>query len=630
MAITKAPPRIHTAYNPQQIVANSPFTMSTVSPQVPTTIEIIDNQCDGQGVFQHAMSESRTYIAPEWVYYDHRVSGVYLIDATPYGVVNAVRQLYGDPDMSALITNNIAILNSSGLNSIEARSDNMIVYKVYEGYPIVINVITSLGSSVQLTRDDGVSAVIPEPLGLSSGVYNPPVASIECIPGGSIMAGTGTYSLELIYADRVSGVGPFSDIKYINGYFFGVATNWLARSVDGFSWSVIDLPLSGNSISYGNGVYVIVGAGGLTARSTDGVTWDAVTTPTNNTLASVTFGGGYFVATGGTNTGVVVRSNNGLNWTLHNIGVNMGSYAITYGGGYFVSVGFNAAQYARSADGATWTTGTLPNPYSVLYTVTYAQGIFIAGSVSAGILTSTDGLTWVVRNVGGAAIRITGIDYGDGVYIAVGGTRSGTHEEHWFSSTDGVTWVEGDISGAISFTCLGYGNGVFVAGGASGNYSVFDTVFTPDPGGLSISTQIIHCPFSDSQKLYVRWLNQNGGWDYQMFQINTRIQNRTTSQSVFEGYIEDIQNPENYLIVYDGESEFRAVTGSARLEKYEYDIIQYIHQSPIIERYDKTLDKWIRIRLVANAQNEWNKDTRFGEVAFTFILEPVQKQYPGL
>lgn len=115
-----------------------------------------------------------------------------------------------------------------------------------------------------------------------------------------------------------------------------------------------------------------------------------------------------------------------------------------------------------------------------------------------------------------------------------------------------------------------------------------------------------------------------------MFQINTRIQNRNTSQSVFEGYFNDVSNPENYMIVYDGESEFRALTGSARLEKYEYDIIQYIHQSPIIERYDKDLDKWLRIRLIANAQNEWNTSTRFGEVSFTFILEPVQKQYPGL
>lgn len=625
MAITKAPPRIHTAYNPQQIMANSPFTMSTVPPQVPTTIEIIDNQCDGQGVFQHAMSESRTYIAPEWVYYDHRVSGVYLIDATPYGVVNAVRQLYGDPDMSKLLMGDLAVLNSNR----EDDTDNLAVYRAYTGYPIDVNVLVGAGAAVRLTNSSGESATLPESLAASGGTYNPPVATVRVEPGASVTAGTGSYSLELIYVSRATGFPSFSDVQYINGYFWGVAGTKLLRSVDGFSWTDIDLPLRASAIAFGNNTYIIVGAAGAAAWSTNGTTWNYVQTPTTSLLQSVAFGNGLFVATGGTNEGIVVRSLEGINWTLHRIGVNMNSYKITFGNGYFVSVGTNAASYARSVDGDTWVTGNFPSPYAAAYTVDYSEGSFLAGTAGA-IFRSTDGLAWVLAATVGASERVLGIAYGNGVYIAVGGVRSGTHTDVWWSSTDGIDWNTGVINDTVNFYALTYGNGVFVSVGNSGYYSVFDTVFTPDPGGLSIQTRIVPCTIPDSQKLYVRWLNQNGGWDYQMFQINTRIQNRTTSQSVFEGYIEDIQNPENYLIVYDGESEFRAVTGSARVEKFEYDILQYIHQSPIIERYDKTLDKWIRIRLVANAQNEWNKDTRFGEVAFTFILEPVQKQYPGL
>lgn len=630
MAITKAPPRIHTAYNPQQITANSPFTMSTVPPQVPTTIEIIDNQCDGQGVFQHAMSESRTYIAPEWVYYDHRVSGVYLIDATPYGVVNAVRQLYGDPDMSKLLMGDLAVLNSNR----EDDTDNLAVYRAYTGYPIDVNVLVGAGAAVRLTNSSGESATLPESLAASGGTYNPPVATVRVEPGGDITAGTGYYSLELIDTFFINPTGRLyylQGIVYANGlhvavgYPAGAPINGvIATSIDGYNWSVNftnEEPIYFMDITFANNLFVAISSNGVFGYSSNGIDFTLGSITGSSSLNSIVFGAGYFVAVG--SNSIFSISPNGYEW--ENISVSTrGINDVAFGNGVFIAVG--SLGTLRSTDGRNWTSvNTGITAVKVVFTDN--KFVIVGSRVSA---VSTDGITW---DTGVTPIGTTpnGLFHTDSAIIALYAAAGSGAQSRWASSVDGLEWVQGYTGIVGRSLYAGVFNGNYsVAVGASNLVGIFDTVFTPDPGGLSIQTRIVPCTIPDSQKFYVRWLNQNGGWDYQMFQINTRIQNRTTSQSVFEGYIEDIQNPENYLIVYDGESEFRAVTGSARVEKFEYDILQYIHQSPIIERYDKTLDKWIRIRLVANAQNEWNKDTRFGEVAFTFILEPVQKQYPGL
>ncbi len=53
----------------------------------------------------------------------------------------------------------------------------------------------------------------------------------------------------------------------------------LARSEDGITWKVLSDYWFGNSIAFGNGVFVSVGSNGRIQVSVDGVTWSIAGSP---------------------------------------------------------------------------------------------------------------------------------------------------------------------------------------------------------------------------------------------------------------------------------------------------------------------------------------------------------------
>jgi photosystem II stability/assembly factor-like uncharacterized protein len=51
-------------------------------------------------------------------------------------------------------------------------------------------------------------------------------------------------------------------------------------------------------VTYGNGLFVAVGARGTILTSSDGANWTKQTSPTDDLLIAVTYGNGIFVAVG--------------------------------------------------------------------------------------------------------------------------------------------------------------------------------------------------------------------------------------------------------------------------------------------------------------------------------------------
>ena len=179
----------------------------------------------------------------------------------------------------------------------------------------------------------------------------------------------------------------FSDASRIN-------TNLIKTSTDGATWSTLALPNaygSGISLSYGSGVFVATFQNGYDswngsgypvnhnryATSTDGINW------TSRTIPGAT--GGY--------RPMSVASNG----TVH-VMVVLGSDAVSGGFGTAVNTAYT------STDGVTWTSRTLPS--SARWSrVVYAAGRFVLTSPlgSADVLTSTDGATWALGDLGVAA-----------------------------------------------------------------------------------------------------------------------------------------------------------------------------------------------------------------------------------
>ena len=80
-------------------------------------------------------------------------------------------------------------------------------------------------------------------------------------------------------------------------------------------------------------------------------------------------------------------------------------------------------------------------------------------------MTSPDGITWTARTAAGDNDLWLGVTYGNGLFVAVGASG-----DRVMTSPDGITWTvrtaAGDNDTWIGVT---YGNGLFVAVGASGD-----------------------------------------------------------------------------------------------------------------------------------------------------------------
>jgi hypothetical protein len=93
--------------------------------------------------------------------------------------------------------------------------------------------------------------------------------------------------------------------------------------------------------------------------------------------------------------------------------------------------------------------------------VTYGNGTFVVVGLHGIIITSSDGINWIVRSCGiSATDNLTGITSGNGVSVAVG--QWGTIA----TSSDGADWIVRNY-GTLALNEITYGNGTFVAVGWS-------------------------------------------------------------------------------------------------------------------------------------------------------------------
>ena len=88
--------------------------------------------------------------------------------------------------------------------------------------------------------------------------------------------------------------------------------------------------------------------------------------------------------------------------------------------------------------------------------VTFGNGIFVAVGFGGTILTSPDSVTWTTR-VSGTITNLSGVTYGNNIFVAVG--ASGTI----LTSADGIVWTSRTSGTTYSLFGVTYGNGCFVA-----------------------------------------------------------------------------------------------------------------------------------------------------------------------
>ncbi len=221
-------------------------------------------------------------------------------------------------------------------------------------------------------------------------------------------------------------------------------------------------------------VLVAVGYGGRRASSPDGLTWenDIVVDPNggddDNLFRGVGWGGGVFVAVGGSGEGQIATSPDGATWTFRAPASSWVGGA-AFERGVFVAAGGNGLRI-RSADlGATWTD---EQPYFAGHYrgVAAGAGRFVAvghtyGGNDVGLVSSTtDGVTWSPEQTGGGTFH--SVTFGGGLFVAVGQDRCAV-------SSDGEAWTDAPVFDS-GLGRVVFGDGTFALRSDSGLHTSVD------------------------------------------------------------------------------------------------------------------------------------------------------------
>ena len=236
-------------------------------------------------------------------------------------------------------------------------------------------------------------------------------------------------------------------------------------SSTGYSVSAISLPAADDwsGITYGSGKWVAVANGTTSAGSnaagysTNGTSWTPTNLPVAATWIKVAYGNNTFVAVAA--SGQIAYSFNGTVWNVATAPVKTYS-SVVYGNGLWVAVATGGTAIATSADGVTWSAGTLPEGAD-WSDITYGKGKFVTVSQSdsstAQTAYSTNGTSWTLGSFIGGCRAIA---YGNDRFVAIEGGYAGANNA--FYSFDGITWTPVTID-TQNWQTVKYFQGTFVA-----------------------------------------------------------------------------------------------------------------------------------------------------------------------
>lgn len=221
---------------------------------------------------------------------------------------------------------------------------------------------------------------------------------------------------------------------------------------------------------HGNGIYVAV-ASNRVAYSTDGKTW-SFCMPSSDLSTHIAYGGGKFVVAG---SGENLYSSNGSTWYSGNL--SSGSWSgIAYGAGKFVTIDGKNKKAAYSSNGISWSTYTLPvekngNSWG---DINYSDGMFTITS-KAQFAYSTDGRNWTVKNLPEESYTGRPMTYGNGIFMGILYKKNSSSDYvsyAIYSDDKGNTWTTKELMVKDRYydylNRIVYGAGRFILTGSGG------------------------------------------------------------------------------------------------------------------------------------------------------------------
>ena len=415
--------------------------------------------------------------------------------------------------MAELQDDDLMLVNRGGV-SYKATGEEIKESLGPSGYPPNLSSVTLVGTGTDATKrfeDQSFAATLDivegDPVSTKSIAYKV-AGTLSVTPTTSEIVGTNEASVttltladnkdlakftvgELVQQDSgavlVSGewtpaessaLSPWRSLAYGGGKFVAISAsvdNSVMHSSDGINWTTATPsdPYPWQSVTYGEGRFVAVSANSgptpirqVMWSADGGVTWTGALATDLVTWQTVTYGEGKFVAVSTNSNKVMWSDNGGVTWQSATAPVVAYWNASAYGNGLFM-VTASSGESMYSDDGAlTWKSGTTTN--GTWQSLAYGDGRFVAvgGSVQGGIEQqvkwSDSGQSWKLELPTKKAAWKS-VTYGDGKFVATGTNVAGDFERVMTSIDGGVNWSKALATEENSWNSVAYGDGKFVA-----------------------------------------------------------------------------------------------------------------------------------------------------------------------
>ena len=183
------------------------------------------------------------------------------------------------------------------------------------------------------------------------------------------------------------------------------------------------------------------------------INWTPSVLPISGPWAGVTAGADKFVGivSQGLGPTQIVYSANGEGWTSSTISVQRDWRDIKFGNGVYIAVAYGTT-FARSTDGVTWTTVTVPN--ANWSSVDYLNGkwVVVSNGSASSLYSVDDGVTWQTSSLPTSAQWIK-VRHGANNFIAIS-----TNNDKIALSVDGQAWILRSLTSTAEWSDIAYGN----------------------------------------------------------------------------------------------------------------------------------------------------------------------------
>jgi hypothetical protein len=297
--------------------------------------------------------------------------------------------------------------------------------------------------------------------------------TLSLSPGGAIYTsstGAGTMTLHHVGWEHITpGTPILSALDNSSNYTIEPRITFSSPGYSAAAGGALPSESQWTSVAANGTVYVAVGlAINTAAYSTDGQTWLTTNLPTTGLWTKVRYVNGQFMAFA--EQGKAARSLDGLTWQSMTMPVsNVDWRDVAYGAGKYLAVANGGTSAATSVDGIIWVGQTLPEG-AEWNSVQFGKGKFVVAAQSDSTITnllySSTGLTgsWTIGSVPSG---ITALAYGNNRFIALAGGYIGANSA--YHSVDGMSWSAAVTIPTANWQDITFGQGLFVAVATSSN-----------------------------------------------------------------------------------------------------------------------------------------------------------------